>query len=119
MSVGKMGLLSECPVSQGFKYFADIAKEVEPPDDGIRTHTLFDDANVKAVVFGFGQGEQLSEHTSSAPVILHFLQGEASLTLAEEALEVRTGAWIHMAPNLRHSVTAKTPLVMLLLRLKS
>jgi len=30
------------------------------------------------VVFGFAQGEELSEHTASMPAVLHFLQGEAN-----------------------------------------
>ena len=42
-----------------YTHITDIAKEVEPPDDGILTRTLFNDDNVKAVIFGFGQGEGL------------------------------------------------------------
>ena len=37
----------------------------EPPEDGILSRTLFNDDRVKAVVFGFGKGEELSEHTAS------------------------------------------------------
>jgi hypothetical protein len=34
-------------------------------------------------------------------------------------METSAGAWVHMAANLRHSVLAKTPVVMLLLLLKA
>ena len=103
---------------QGFTHITDLAKEVEPPEDGILTRTLFNDDNVKVVIFGFGQGEELSEHTASMPAILHFLQGEATLTLGYESVEAQPGTWIHMEPNLKHSVKTKTQVVMLLLLLK-
>lgn len=60
-----------------YTHIIDLAKEVEPPQDGILTRTLFNDDNVKAVIFGFGQGEEFSEHTASMPAILHFLSFKA------------------------------------------
>ena len=105
-------------MSDKFTQFIDLAKEVEPPEDGILTRTLFNDDNVKAVIFGFGQGEELSAHTASMPAILHFISGEAILTLGDESVEAQPGTWIHMPANLQHSVHAKTPVVMLLLLLK-
>ena len=101
-----------------YTHFLDLAKEVQPPDKGILSRTLFNDARLKAVVFGFGQGEELSEHTASMPAILHFLEGEAKLTLGDDTLEAQSGTWVHMAKGLRHSIQAKTPVTMLLLLLK-
>ncbi len=105
-------------MSENYTHITNLAKEVEPPEDGILTRTLFNDDNVKAVIFGFGQGEELSEHTASMPAILHFLQGEATLTLGDDSVEAQPGTWIHMEPNLKHSVKTKTQVVMLLLLLK-
>lgn len=106
-------------MSHNYTHIVDLAKEVEPPEDGILTRTLFNDDHVKTVIFGFGQGEELSDHTASMPAILHFIQGEATLTLGDETVEAQPGTWIHMATNLQHSVKTKTPVVMLLLLLKS
>lgn len=102
-----------------YTHIVDLAKEVDPPDDGILTRTLFNDDHLKAVIFGFGPGEELSEHTASTPAILQFLQGEATLTLGDETVEAQSGTWIHMQPNLKHSVKTKTPVIMLLLMLKT
>jgi hypothetical protein len=60
-------------MSATYTLILDLAREVEPPQDGILTRTLFNDETVKAVIFGFGQGEELSEHTASMPAILHFV----------------------------------------------
>lgn len=56
-------------MSSNYTHIVDLAKEVVPPEDGILTRTLFNNDNVKAVIFGFGQGEELSEHTASMPAI--------------------------------------------------
>lgn len=101
-----------------FTYVANLAERVEIPANGILTRTLFADEQVKAVLFGFDAGQELSEHTASTPAILHFLQGEARLTLGTEVLEARAGTWAHMPANLPHSVSARTPVVLLLLLLK-
>lgn len=101
-----------------YTHINDLAKEAQPPEKGILSRTLYNDDKVKAVIFGFGQGEELSEHTASMPAILHFLQGEAKLTLGDDTLEAASGAWVHMPTGQRHSIQAKTPVVMLLLLLK-
>jgi quercetin dioxygenase-like cupin family protein len=101
-----------------YTVFLDLAKETQPPDKGILSRTLYNDDRLKAVAFGFAQGEELSEHTASMPAILHFLQGEAKLTLGDDTLDAKPGAWVHVPKGLRHSIQAKTPVVMLLLLLK-
>jgi quercetin dioxygenase-like cupin family protein len=101
-----------------YTHLLDLAKEVQPPDKGILSRTLFSDDRLKVVLFGFGQGEELSEHTASMPAVLHFLQGEAKLTLGDDFLEAKPGTWVHMTKGMRHSVQAKVPVVMLLLLLK-
>ena len=101
-----------------YTHISDLAKEAQPPEKGILSRTIFNDDKVKAVIFGFGQGDELSEHTASMPAILHFLQGEAKLTLGDDTLEAKPGTWVHMPTGQRHSIQAKTPVVMLLVLLK-
>jgi quercetin dioxygenase-like cupin family protein len=101
-----------------YTHILDLAKEVQPPDKGILSRTLHNDDRLKTVAFGFAQGEELSEHTASMPAVLHFLQGEAKLTLGDDTLDAKPGTWVHMPKGLRHSIQAKTPVVMLLLLLK-
>src|SRR5215470_979130 len=101
-----------------YTVFLDLAKEVQPPAKGILSRTLYNDDRLKAVAFGFAQGEELSEHTAAMPAVLHFLQGEATLTLGDDTVEARPGTWVHMPAGLRHSIRATTPVVMLLLLVK-
>ena len=105
-------------MTTNYTHFNDLAKETQPPDKGILSRTLFSDDRLKAVAFGFAQGEELSEHTASMPAVLHFLQGEAKLTLGDDTVEAKLGTWVHMAKGQRHGIQAQTPVLMLLLLLK-
>jgi quercetin dioxygenase-like cupin family protein len=105
-------------MSTSYTRFSDLAKEAQPPDKGILSRTLHGDDRLKAVLFGFAQGEELSEHTASMPAVLHFLQGGANLTLDDDTVEAGPGTWVHMPKGMRHSIQARSPVVMLLLLLK-
>jgi quercetin dioxygenase-like cupin family protein len=97
----------------------DVAKEISPPPDGTLSRTIHQDDHLKAVLFGFAPGQELSEHTASRPAVMHFLSGEADVTLGPDSIEASSGTWIHMPPELPHSIRAKTEVKMLLLLLKS
>jgi quercetin dioxygenase-like cupin family protein len=103
-----------------FTHFDNLAELISDiPADSIVSRTIFSSDKVKAILFGFAAGQELSEHTASKPAILHFVQGQARLTLGETAMLAQPGAWAHMEPNLPHSVFAETELIMLLLLLEN
>ena len=104
-------------MSTAYTHILDLAKEAEPPVEGILSKTIFQDDWIKAVLFGFGQGEELSEHTAAKPAMLFFVKGEATVGLGDDVQEAQPGTWVHMPANLKHSIKAKTPVVMLLVLL--
>lgn len=99
-------------------FIADLIAEASPPDDGILSRTISNDHRMKAVLFGFGAGQELSEHTASMPATLQFFSGDATLTLGDETRAVGPGCFVHMPAGLPHSIRANTPTVMLLVLLK-
>jgi quercetin dioxygenase-like cupin family protein len=101
-----------------YTHVLDLVKEAEPPADGILSRTVYQDDRLKAVAFGFGQGQELSEHTASKPAMLFFVKGEASVGLGDDLRDAQAGTWVHMPAGLKHSIKAKTPVVMLLVLLK-
>lgn len=101
-----------------YTHFLDLAKEAEPPADGILSRTIFQDDKIKAVAFGFAHDQELSQHTAAKPVMLFFVKGEATVGLGDDMQEAQAGTWVHMPANLKHSIKAKTPVVMLLILLK-
>ena len=101
-----------------YRFSADMAKELEAPSAGITSRTFFEDERVKIVNFAFAEGESLSEHTASVPAVVHILQGEAKMTFEQEERQMGAGSWVHMDANLPHSVTAVTPMVMVIYLLR-
>lgn len=87
------------------------------PDSTI-SRTVYDDDELKVVVFGFDSGQELSEHTASMPAVLHFVQGEVDLTLGDDQHHAGPGGWVHMPAHLPHSIKALSPTIMLLYLLK-
>lgn len=98
--------------------FLDLAEQVTIPEDGTISRTLYQDDRLKVVLFGFAAGQELSEHTASMPAIMHFIQGEARVTLGNDAIDVRPNTWVRMPAHLPHSIYANTPVIMLLLLLR-
>jgi quercetin dioxygenase-like cupin family protein len=84
------------------------------PDAGVLSRTLVRDDGVRVTWFGFAAGEELTEHTSSRPALLHFLRGRARLTLGADTVEVGPGDHLRMEAGLRHSVVALEPLELVL-----
>ena len=94
--------------------FQDLLAEAPVPARGILSQTLSNAEGVELVLFAFAPGEALTEHTSSRPAIMHILSGEGDLTVGGAAYAGRPGTWVRMPANCRHSLAARTPLVMAL-----
>lgn len=105
-------------MSENYTFFANLAEQIaEIAPDAIISRTLYSSNDLKVILFGFAPGQELSEHTSARPAILHFLRGEAKLTLGADSSVAQAGTFVRMAPRLPHSVYAQTEVVMLLLLL--
>ena len=98
-----------------FEGLADLIESIQP--DSIVSRTFYKSERLKGIVFGFDAGQELSEHTSSQAAIVQIVQGEATVTLGDDRHELNAGSWVHMPPQLKHSIYAKTPVIMLLLLL--
>ena len=106
-------------MNTSYPYITDLLTQIPAiPPDSIVSRTFYQDEQIKAILFGFAAGQELSEHTASQPAILHILQGEANLTLDDDSIEAQAGTWVQMPPRLPHSLYAKSPVLMLLLLFK-
>lgn len=99
-----------------YTFVPDLLAEVkEIQTDSILSRSLLKSKQLQATLFGFAPGQELTEHTSTHPAVMHFLQGEAVITLGPDQKTVQAGSWAYMEPNLPHSLKATTPVIMLLL----
>lgn len=102
-----------------YTYFPSLAETVaEIPTESIVSRTIHRDDRMKAIVFAFAPGQELSEHTASVPAIIQIIEGQCELKLGADAFEAGPGAWARMPANLPHSLLARTPVRMLLIMLQ-
>ena len=101
-------------MSTSHTFYADLVAEAPVPARGILSQTLSSEAGIELVLFAFAAGEQLSEHTSARPAIIHVLSGDGELGVAGEAHPAGAGTWVRMPSDTRHSLVARTPMVMAL-----
>jgi quercetin dioxygenase-like cupin family protein len=103
-------------MTQNYTMFDDLKKTIETiPTESIVSRTIYKDDGLKSIVFAFAPGQELSEHTASVPAMLQVMEGECTITLGPDSFEAKAGFWAHMTPNLKHSLLAKTPVLMLLI----
>jgi len=87
----------------------------EIPLDSIVSRTIYRDDQLKAIVFAFAPGQELSEHTASVPAIIQILEGDCQVKLGSDEFEAHAGFWARMPAKLPHSLLARTTVKMLLL----
>ena len=69
-------------MNKGYSYIGDLSNEIgEIRKNSIVSRTVHSDEYLKVILFGFDLGQELSEHTSSMPAIIHIIRGDARLTL--------------------------------------
>ncbi|NLE97313.1 MAG: cupin domain-containing protein [Propionibacterium sp.] len=63
---------------------------------------------MRVVVFTFGAGQMLTEHTSPRAVVVTLLEGEMQFDVAGEPNIMKPGDVIYLAPDESHAVVALT-----------
>ncbi len=84
------------------------------PADSIVSKTIYKSENQKVILFGFSSGQELSDHTSSSNAIIHIIKGEGVIQVGGDTISAVSGTWLHLKPDLPHSVKALSDLFMLL-----
>ena len=91
-----------------------LARETQFAADGIVSRTLLRTPNSRVVLFGFSEGQELTEHTSTQHATVQMLSGECEFSLGDIPHALKAGDLLYMPPNLRHSLRATKQFSMLL-----
>jgi len=98
----------------GVEKVISLHEETRYAPNGIVSRTLMRTANSRVVLFGFAEGQELTEHTSTQHALIQILSGECEFSLAGKARMMKSGDLLYMPPNLAHAVKATTQFSMLL-----
>ena len=91
-----------------------LAAETQFAPNGIVSRTLLRTVNSRAVLFGFSEDQELTEHTSTQHALIQILSGECEFSLSGQPRQLKTGDLLYMPPHLPHSVRATQQFSMLL-----
>lgn len=91
-----------------------LAKETQFAPNGIVSRTLLSAAGLRTTLFGFAEGQELTEHTSSQHALVQILSGECEFSLAGQPHRLKAGDFLYLPPNLAHAVNATKQFSMLL-----
>jgi quercetin dioxygenase-like cupin family protein len=91
-----------------------LDQETSYASNGIVSRTLLRTANGRVVLFGFAEGQELTEHTTTQHATVQILSGECEFDLEGKPNQLKAGDFIYMPPGLPHAVRATKQFSMLL-----
>jgi len=107
--------MSEQPlIDSAREKIVSLPAETQYAPNGIVSRTVLRAANMRVVLFGFAEGQELTEHTSTQQALIQILSGECEFSLAGKPHRMKGGDLLYMPPNLPHAVKAKGQFSMLL-----
>ena len=95
-----------------------LTQETQFAPNGIVSRTLLRTPTTRVVLFGFSEGQELTEHTSTQQALVQVLTGECEFSLNGQPHPLKAGDFLHMPPNLPHALKATKQFSMLLTLLK-
>jgi quercetin dioxygenase-like cupin family protein len=96
---------------------AGVCPLLAPPQNvahGIVSQAVLTAPGLRVTLFHFAAGQELSEHTSSARVLVQVLAGRCDFTVHGEVRSLQTGDMLHLPPKLPHAVIAVEDLTLLI-----
>jgi quercetin dioxygenase-like cupin family protein len=91
-----------------------LAAETQFAPNGIVSRTVLRTPTSRVILFGFAEGQELSEHTSTQHALIQILSGECEFSLAGKPNQLKAGDLVYLPPNLAHAVRATKQFSMLL-----
>ena len=107
--------MSERPlIESDAEKIVSLAEETRYAPNGIVSRTVLRTPNSRVVLFGFTEGQELTEHTSTQHALIQILSGECEFSLAGKPHAMKCGDLLYMPPSLPHAVRATKQFSMLL-----
>lgn len=101
-------------IDAGEPKLLSLPAETQFAANGIVSRTVLRTPTTRVVLFGFAEGQELSEHTSTSQALVQVLSGSCEFSLDGKPHSLKAGDLLHMPPHLRHAVKAKEKFSMLL-----
>jgi quercetin dioxygenase-like cupin family protein len=94
-----------------------LADAVQVSASGIVSRTVLQTPEIRAVLFTFAEGQELTSHTSKRRALVQILDGECDFFFAGQWQRLAAGTFLHLPPNHPHAVRAAAGAFSMLLTL--
>ena len=101
-------------IESGAAKILSLAEETKYAANGIVSRTLLRTPTSRTVLFGFAEGQELTEHTSTQHAVIQILSGECEFSIAGDPQNLGAGNFLYLPPGMPHAVKATTQFSMLL-----
>src|SRR5580765_6605935 len=78
-------------IDSGSDKIVCLFAETQYAPNGIVSRTILRTGNARMVLFGFSEGQELTEHTSTQEALIQILSGECEFSLAGKSNRVKAG----------------------------
>lgn len=107
--------MSEKPlIDERGERIVSLPQETQYAPNGIVSRTILRTPVSRVVLFGFSDGQELTEHTSTQHATVQILSGQCIFTLSGNENQLKAGDFLYMPPGLPHAVKAAGDFSMLL-----
>ena len=83
---------------------------------GIVSQALLTAPGLRATLFNFAAGQELSEHTSTSRVLVQVISGRCEFSVEGQPRVLVPGELLHVRPKLPHAVRALDDLTLLVIQ---
>jgi quercetin dioxygenase-like cupin family protein len=83
-----------------------LADAVQTSASGIVSRTVLQTPELRAVIFSFAEGQELTTHASKRRALVHILDGAAEFSFATGWQRLEAGTLLHLPPNHPHAARA-------------
>ena len=91
-----------------------LSSETQFAANGVVSRVVLRTKSVRVVLFGFAEGQELTEHTSTSDAMIQILSGECEFSLAGKWHALKGGDFLFMPARLPHALRATKQFSMLL-----
>lgn len=96
-----------------------LAELIEYQEGSVVSRTIIDRKTGTLTLFAFAEGQGLSEHTAPFDALVHLLDGEAEIAIADRSHFLNAGETIIMPADKPHALKAIKNFKMLLAMIRS
>jgi quercetin dioxygenase-like cupin family protein len=96
-----------------------LSDSIDYVSGGITSKQLIKKDTGNVTLFSFDKGEGLSEHTAPFDALLHVVDGEAEISIAQDKFHLTKDDIIILPANVPHAVSATQRFKMMLVMIKT